>query len=585
MCVALVFMLSSATVSKEFHVYLREVLFAGLVQALNLANIILVAKAIPDETLIWLKQRFDRVPGPLQNEALEKAVRVDRYALSAAACVTGIAALLSFFVYQRHPHVPDEVLYLFQSRCFTNGIASVPAPAVPEAFSFYMVPYASERWYSIFPPGWPAVLALGVLCGVPWVVNPVLAGINMLLVYVLLGEIYGRRTARVALILLATSPWHVYMAMNFMSHTLTLTCMMIAWISVWRARTSGKTLWGWVGGGGIGMLSLVRPLDGLIVAGILGLSAMGLDGKRIKIASMAGLILGAAIVGSLALPYNKILTGDPMKSPLEAYYEEYFGPKANALGFGPERGLGWAIDPFPGHSPLDALVNANLNTFAVNIELFGWSTGSLFIIILFLFSGQIRRNDWLMFIAILGVLGVYSLYWFAGGPDFGARYWYLILIPLVAVTALGIQWLEKSIETGALTSGVMGTRITVMVLSLCFLSVVNFFPWRAIDKYYHYREMRPDIRSLAKSYDFGKSLVLIRGTSETDYLSAWVYNPLDPRADAPVYAWDKNLEVSAKVMAAYPDRPVWIVDGPSVTMAGYRLIEGPMANPNSASAQ
>ena len=57
-----------------------------------------------------------------------------------------------------------------------EGLLTVPAPPVPEAFSVYMIPYKSERWYSIFPPGWPAMLAIGTLLEVPWLVNPLLAG-------------------------------------------------------------------------------------------------------------------------------------------------------------------------------------------------------------------------------------------------------------------------------------------------------------------------------------------------------------------------------------------------------------------------
>ena len=117
----------------------------------------------------------------------------------------------------------------------------------------------------------------------------------------------------------------------------------------------------------------------------------------------------------------------------------------------------------------------------------------------------------------------------------------------------------------------------VAVLSLCMLTLVNYFPWRAIDKYHHYLRMRPDIRYLAKEYGFGRSLVLIRGNSHPDYASAWIYNPLDLHADAPVYAWDRNPEVRAQVLKAYPDRPVWLVNGPSITHRGFKVVGGPLS--------
>jgi hypothetical protein len=111
---------------------------------------------------------------------------------------------------------------------------------------------------------------------------------------------------------------------------------------------------------------------------------------------------------------------------------------------------------------------------------------------------------------------------------------------------------------------------------LCFFALVSFIPWRAIDKYHHFRNMRPDIRYLAKEHDFGKSLVLIRGEGHPDYESAAAYNPVDLHADAPIYAWDRDPQTRTQLLDAYQDRPVWIVEGPSVTQAGYRVIEGPL---------
>jgi hypothetical protein len=182
-----------------------------------------------------------------------------------------------------------------------------------------------------------------------------------------------------------------------------------------------------------------------------------------------------------------------------------------------------------------------------------------------------------MLAVIFVILGSYGLYWFNGGPDFGARYWYLMLIPLVALSVRGIQFLERMFQSEPAGSTNKGTLVMVAVLSMCILTLANYFPWRAIDKYHHYLGMRPDIRDLAKEHDFGKSLVLIRGNSHPDYASAWAYNPLNPHADVPIYAWDKNPELRAQLLKAYPDRPVWIVNGPSITHGAFKIFKGPLS--------
>ncbi len=572
---ALIFSLSSAAASQDVARYLLELLLATFVQAINLTNIVLLVWALPEDVLASCRQRLAAFLGPTTEKATAVSARGDRFAVLAAVWVVTLAALLSAFSYQRHPHVPDEVIYLYQARYFAQGSVTVPAYPAPEAFSFYMIPHESPSWYSIFPPGWAAVLAIGVLCGAPWLVNPVLGGLNMLLIYSLFLQIANRSFARTALCLICTSPWFVFMTMSFMSHTLTLTCALAGVISMARALRTGKTLWGLLAGGAAGMVSLIRPLDGLIVAAALGLWVSGIGGRRSKVGPFLAFITGTLLVAAIVLPYNRQVTGDATTFPLTAYYEEYFGPKANAYGFGPERGFGWAIDPFPGHGPVDALVNASLNTFAINVELFGWSTGSLVLVAFLLFSRRLQRHDYLTLGLIAGIVVVYSLYWFSGGPDFGARYWYLMIVPLLGLSVRGIRALQERLEAGGNEASGHATRVIIAVLALSTLSLLNFFPWRALDKYYQYRNVRPGIRHLATELGWGRSLVLIRG-DYGDYQSAWIQNPLHPDADEPVYAWDRTAEIRAEVLEAYPDRPVWVVNGPSLTDNGFEVVAGPV---------
>jgi hypothetical protein len=70
--------------------------------------------------------------------------------------------------------------------------------------------------------------------------------------------------------------------------------------------------------------------------------------------------------------------------------------------------------------------------------------------------------------------------------------------------------------------------------------------------------------------------VLVRGESFPDYSSAAIYNPIDLHAAGPVFAWDRNPQVRAELLGLYPDRPVWIVEGPSLTGAGFRVAAGPL---------
>ena len=579
--VVLIFFVPSATVSHQVRVYLAELAFAAFIQTVNLTNIALVILELPKEAFPWLKRKLVAVLGESREEQSEKRKGIERFGILAAVWVIAFSSALSFFVYQRHPHIPDEVVYLYHARYLAAGMLTMPAPAVPDAFYVNLMNYEKNVWFCPVPPAWPAVLALGVLFGAPWLVNPLLAGLNILLAYSLLRELYDRRIAQIAVLLLCVSPWYIFMGMNFMTHMLTLTCALLAALAVIRSRQTGKVVWAFAAGMAAGFVTLIRPLDGLIAGGVIGLWVIGVGGKRLKITSIMGFVLGCVLVAVMQLPYNKMLTGNAMVFPINAYNDKYHGPNSNAYGFGPDRGMGWPLDPNPGHGPIDALINANLNTFSINIELFGWSTGSLFLVALLLFSGTMKKSDYLMIGVFAAVFTGYFFYYFSGGPDFGARYWFLVLIPFVVLTVRGIQALEKKVasDSDGLSTGLstVGVGVLLAVLCLSALTLVNYFPWRAIDKYHHYLGMRPDIRELADERAFGKSLVLVRGNQHPDYASAAIYNPLDLRADAPIYAWDQNPEVRAAVLKAYSDRPVWVVNGPTITRRGFEVVEGPMS--------
>ena len=580
LAVGLIFLLPGATVSHQVSVYLAELSFAAFIQTVNLANILLVVLALPKEAFPWLKRKLVAVLGESGIDQAENRKGIERFAILAAVWVVALASVLSFFSYERHPHIPDEVVYIYHARYLAGGMLTMPAPSVPEAFEVNLMNYEQNVWFCPVPPGWPAVLALGVLFGASWLINPLLAGLNILLAYSLLRKLYNRHTARIATLLLCTSPWYIFMGMNYMTHMLTLTCALLAALAVIRSRQTGKVIWAFAAGLAAGFVTLIRPLDGIIAGGVIGLWVIGVGGKRLKIASIVGFVLGCVLMGVMQLPYNKFLTGNALVFPINAYNDKYHGHNSNAYGFGRDRGMGWPIDPNPGHGPIDALINANLNTFSINIELFGWSTGSLLLIALLLFSGTMKKSDYLMIGVFAAVFIAYFFYYFSGGPDFGARYWFLVVIPLVALTVRGIQSLEtKSSESTGPSTGLSTAGLGVLVAVLCLsaLTLVNYFPWRAIDKYHHYLGMRPDIRELANEHGFGKSLVLIRGDQHPDYASAAIYNPLDLHADAPIYAWDRSPEVRAAVLKAYSDRPVWVVNGPTITQRGFEVVEGPLS--------
>ena len=572
--------LSSATLSREISFYVYELLLAAILQTINLGNVVLAVWAFPAESAPGFRRVADGFLTRDFSLRLGKA-HLDGFSILAAVWVVSCTALLNILSYQQFPHLADEVVYLLHARYLAKGMLTLPLPPVTEAFDVDLMTYEAGHWFCPVPPGWPAFLAVGVWAGVPWLLNPLLAGGNILLSARLLDGLYGRRITRISLLLLSFSPWYLFLGMSFMPHTAVLTCVLLAAVSLARAKATGKAPWGLLSGTALGCASLIRPLDAVIAGAVLGLWAIAPWRRRLKLPALAGLLLATTAVASLQLYYNHLLTGDAATFPINAYADQYYGENTNAMGFGPDRGLPWPLDPYPGHGLRDVLVNINLNLSSLTTELYGWSIGSLLPAALLLFSGRARAVDWVMLSCFGIVVAALSFYWFSGGPDFAARYWYLGLIPLVALTARGIEALEASLRKHTSTPKALAGPVLATLILVSF-TLVNYLPWRATDKYFHYLGMRPDIAVLQERYDFDRSLVLIRGERFPDYMAAVVFNPPEVNSESrTIYAWDRGPEVRERLRAAYPDRRIWVVNGPTITGRGFEVLEGAVAATSS----
>jgi hypothetical protein len=126
--------------------------------------------------------------------------------------------------------------------------------------------------------------------------------------------------------------------------------------------------------------------------------------------------------------------------------------------------------------------------------------------------------------------------------------------------------------------GAPGVRTVVAAAWLSVLALTLFVPWRGVDKYRHYRGIRPDMVSWRNDPRFRGALVLVSGVRHPDWAGAAIANELEVGAsDAPVFAWDRDATTRRGVLDAFPARTVWLVDGPQKTGRGYEITRGPVA--------
>ena len=140
-----------------------EFVFVAVAHAATLGAVLLGAWSVADEPLAAFARRADAWLGPLGDGSPEPG-GPDAFAWRAAIASSLAAALLCFTVYDRHPHVPDEVVVPRSTRAISPaGELALPAPPVPAAFDVDLMMLEGGRWYSPVNPGWPFALALGAL--------------------------------------------------------------------------------------------------------------------------------------------------------------------------------------------------------------------------------------------------------------------------------------------------------------------------------------------------------------------------------------------------------------------------------------
>lgn len=343
----------------------------------------------------------------------------------------GFALLVALGALQGMAHVSDEVAYTLQSRLFAAGMRTGPATDVPSMldYPFWVSAPAS---YSPFPPGWPALLAVGEVAGAPWLVNALLAGAVPLLVWGIAREWAGTRVAELAAVAAGLSPQLALLAGSRMAHVSVVVGLGVAGLVVLRRRDPP---WAWLGAGlGVAYVVTARPFDAALLGGPL--LVAGLLRAPGHLARLA-LVLPAAAGAAVVFADNIALTGHALQFPMSVWLESWApgGPRpgCNALGFGADVGC---MDVFGerGHTPAKALRIGVASVARLDKLLLGIPGGLVLGLI-----GWFKMRRPAPFVVLALVLGGYALYW-SPGLAYGARFYapLLLLLPIGVAVVLGV---------------------------------------------------------------------------------------------------------------------------------------------------
>lgn len=379
----------------------------------------------------------------------------------AIAAITGaiLARLIGHFSLHDAPHVMDEIAYVFQAKTYLTGHVTVPVTLPRAAFALWFVDDRTVK-YGIFPPGWPAILALGVLVHLRAWVNPLLHGMTTLVVARAARRAGGARAAMLASIFYGLSPQALFLAASLMSHTVVAFGASLALYAGIAANAGKPRRFAFaLGGIGVAIALLARPLCGVVVAiGLAALLGLALSRRKISAAEIVQAAVPIALGVLVLLSYNHAVTGSALRFPQTVWFDEHeapaqdpyfrYHPGCNSLGFGPGHGCDLGI-----RNGTHDLANAVSNTGDNLISwLFLAGGGPLaFVLPLALLYASRKRTTTLGWLAAIGAtvpaaILLYALYWYAG-TCFGARFYHAALPALLLLGALAVahadRWKKK----------------------------------------------------------------------------------------------------------------------------------------------
>jgi hypothetical protein len=155
-----------------------------------------------------------------------------------------------------------------------------------------------------------------------------------------------------------------------------------------------------------------------------------------------------------------------------------------------------------------------------------------------------------------------------------------MIVPLAVLTVRGaMEFAPRMNNATPVNEAGSAQRVWAFVLLASALGTLNVVPWRALDKYHHYRGVRPELRDLAQEKQFGRSLVIVQGKLWPDMGPVAWLSParFDREENGPIYLLDPGAETRERLRSSYADRTVWIVAGGSMTGGAVRILAGPIA--------
>lgn len=424
---------------------------------------------------------------------LERMLAGRRHTVAWLAVLALLLLVTGNVVFQHRPLLVDSVVQLFQAKIFAGGALTAPAPPDEAFVATQHMLVRGGRWFAQYPPGHAAVLAVGVLAGVPWLVPVLLTLGTAFLLKRFAVRAWDERTGRLTLALAVFAPFFWVMGASFMNHVTCLFFVAAFLVAFQRWETGGGAVWALAAGLAIGTAGLARPLTALAVAAVFAPLGLRHAWARRRVGSVAAAAVGGLAAVAVYLAFNAATTGHPL---VPGYLELW----------GASHGLGFHVSPWGrAHTPWTGVRNELLDLSLLAEFFLEWPIPALLPAGLYLaLTGGRDAWDRRMAAGLLALPAVYLFYWHRDAY-LGPRFLYTGLLFLLPLTARGL------LAVGRLPSGRLRLRETVVVaLTLCFAYAALYAAPRRIEGYASsLASMKPALPAAVREAGIDRGVVFV----------------------------------------------------------------------------
>ena len=261
--------------------------------------------------------------------------QLDRFVLAASAAAALISAAYVMSYLRGGPRIVDATSYFLEARALSEGRLSWPDSDPSDVGRFLVRNASHDRVAVIFPPGYPAVLAVGFWIGAPMAIGPCLAfavtWATGALARAALPAGIADGVARLAVLLSVVCGALRYHTADTMSHGLAAVCAAVGLTYAHRLRASNRARDALLAGAALGLLVAARPFSGAALAVVMGFVV----GRRVRPSVWVIGVLASAPFLALLLAHQHAATGVFGQSSQAAYYASSDGPEGCfRYGFG-----------------------------------------------------------------------------------------------------------------------------------------------------------------------------------------------------------------------------------------------------------